>query len=255
MSEAPVISGGMDQRIGALVVELTTAKNIPDWLNATYRLAADADSHVNVYLREIDTGSPTLLNVKRDLQDELDIARENEPDEGAEDHEHWVDYVEEHEYQLEHVVEMWGARVGYKVFVEKWDEMYGEWCNIVGAMSMMVEGGMVSVFDTRRTVRQDVNLPVDPATRDMMLVVMGVRDIGQEDVTRRVAVARGVGELDRRMFAAASKFSAVFAEIFGDLSVYRDNYYQHLSLKRAEDKGRLEEVLKEREMRYGGSEY
>jgi len=254
MNEPPTISDGMNQRIGALVVELTTAKNVPDRLHAIDKLAADADSHVNVYLREVGGESPSVEKIRRELTDKLEIARANEPDEGGENYEHWETYVEEHEDMLERVGELWGDRVGYRVFVEKWDEMYGEWGIIVSAISMMAEGGQAHVFDTRRAVRRHVELPCEPAMRDLMLRVMGLHDFGQEVVLCSTAIMRGIGELDRRMFAAAGKFSAIFAEIFGDLAVYRDNYYQYLALHRADEKGRLDAALQEQEMRHGGSE-
>jgi hypothetical protein len=255
MTESPVISEGMNQRIGALVVEMTTAKNIPERMQAIDKLAADADSHVNTYLREIGGGAPSIEKVRMELQGKLDVAKANRPEEGSEELEYWTEYVDTIEHQLDHIVEMWGSRVGYRAFVDKWDLMYAEWSNLIAAMSMAVEGGQAQVFDVRRKMKRDVVVSCEPVMRDLMMQSMGVKDFGQEVITSHLEIMRGIGELDRRMFVASGKFSAVFAEIFGDLSVYRDNYLQHLSLHRADEKGKLEELIQQRETMRGGSEY
>jgi hypothetical protein len=266
MRESPVISEGMNQRIGALVVEMTTAKNIPERLHAIDKLAADADSHVNTYLREIGGDAPSIEKVRMEIQDKLDVAKANKPEERSEELEFWTEYVNDLENQLANIVDIWGSRVGYRAFVEKWDNMYSEWGNIIAAISMIVEGGQAQVFDVRRKMKRDVMLPVygvppdlrlgQEKTRDLMIRAMGLRDFGQEVITSNIEILRGVGELDRLMFVAAGKFSAVFSEIFGDLSVYQENYLQHLALHRADEKGKLEEVLQQREMmRGGGSDY
>lgn len=254
MTESPVISEGMNQRIGALVVEMTTAKNIPERMQAIDKLAADADSHVNTYLREIGGESPSIEKVRMELQGKLDVAKANRPEEGSEELEYWTEYVDTIENQLNHIVEMWGSRVGYRAFVDKWDLMYAEWSNLIAAISMTVEGGQAQVFDVRRKMKRDVVVSCEPVMRDLMMRAMGVRDFGQEVITSHIEIMRGVGELDRRMFVASGKFSAVFAEIFGDLSVYQENYLKYLALHRADEKGKLEEVLREREMLRGGSE-
>ena len=255
MTESPVISEGMNQRIGALVVEMTTAKNIPERMQAIDKLAADADSHVNTYLREIGGESPSIEKVRMELQGKLDVAKANRPEEGSEELEYWTEYVEDIENQLDHIVEIWGSRVGYRAFVDKWDLMYAEWGNIINTISQIIEGGQAQAFDVRRKPRRDVAVPCEPAIREMMLRAMGIRDFGQEVITSNIEILRGLGELDRRMFMASGKFSAVFAEIFGDLSVYQENYLQYLALHRADEKGKLEEVLQQREMMHGGSEY
>jgi len=263
MNEAPVISDGMNQRIGALVVDLTTAKNIPEWMHATSKLAAAANSHVRVYMQEIGNESPSIEKIRTDLQDKLDAAQATKPEAGTEDMEMWTQYVTDIQSQQENIVDLWGSRVAYREFVTKWNSMYVEWGNIIGAMSMLTEGGMAHVFDPRRKPERYVMLPVDPPApmsgdketmRELMMQAMGLRDYGQEVITSNIEIVRGISVLDRRMFAAASDFDAIFAEIFGDLTVYRDNYLQYLSLHRADEKGRLEEMLREREMRDGGIE-
>ncbi len=255
MTESPVISEGMNQRIGALVVELTTAKNIPERMHAIDKLAADADSHVNTYLREIGGEAPSIEKVRMEIQGKLDVAKANRPEEGSEEMEYWTEYVDTIEHQLDNILDIWGSRVGYRAFVDKWDLMYAEWSNLIAAMSMIVEGGQAQVFDTRKHPKRDVGMPCEPDIRKLMMRSMGIRDFGQEVITSHIEIMRGVGELDRRMFMAAGKFSAVFAEIFGDLSVYQENYLQHLALHRADEKGKLEEVLQQRELMHGGSEY
>ena len=265
ISEAPIISDGMNQRIGALVVDLTTAKTMPEWLHASSLLAAAANSHVLVYMREIGNESPSIEKIRIDLQDKISAAQSTKPEAGTEDMEMWTQYVKDIQQQQDNVVDLWGSRVAYREFVTRWDSMYEEWENIIGAMSMMIEGEMAQVFNTRRKPKRHVFLPVDPPApnpifgigtmRDMMMQAMGLHDYGQEVVTSNIEIMRGIGVLDRRMFAAASDFDAIFAEIFGDLTVYRDNYLQYLSLHRADEKGRLEEALREQEMRGGGSEY
>jgi hypothetical protein len=256
MKESPVISEGMNQRIGALVVEMTTAKNIPERMHAIDKLAADADSHVNTYLREIGGDAPSIEKVRREIQDKLAVAKANRPEERTEELEFWTEYVDDLENQLDHIVDIWGSRVGYRAFVERWDAMYLEWGNILNTISQMLEGGMAQVFDVRRKTKRDVEVPCEPAIRKLMLQVMGSRDFGQEVITSNIEIMRGLGELDRRMFMAAGKFSAIFAEIFGDLSVYQENYLKYLALHRADEKGKLEEVLQQREMmRGGGSDY
>ncbi len=168
----------------------------------------------------------------------------------------WNDYVSTTEHQLEHVTDVWGDRVTYRAFVERWDRKYAEWLNITAAMSAMTEGGMAQVFDVRRKPRQRVMLPsAISARRDLMIQVTGLRDFGQEVITSHTEILTGIDELDSRMVSAAGKFSAIFAEIFGDLEVYRDNYLQYIALQKAEEKGRLEEYLREKEMRSGGSDY
>ena len=256
MTEAPVISEGMNQRIGALVVELTTAKNIPERMHAIDKLAADADSHVNTYLREMGGDSPSIEKVRMEIQGKLDVAKANRPEEGSEELEYWTEYVDTLEHQLNHIVDIWGSRIGYRAFVDKWDLMYAEWGNLIAAMSMIVEGGQAQVFNAIRKPKRDVEMSYEPAMRNLMIRAMGIRDFGQEVITSHIEIMRGMGELDRRMFMAAGKFSAVFAEIFGDLSVYQENYLKYLALHRADEKGKLEEVLQQREMmRGGGSDY
>ena len=254
MQEAPVVSEGANQRITFLVTRMTTAASIPEWLHAVYILAADADSNVNTHLREIGGEAPSIEKVRMDLQGKLDVAKANRPEEGSEELEYWTDYVDTIEHQLGHIVEIWGSRVGYRAFVDKWDIMYAELVNIVNTTSQIIEGEMAQVFDARRKKKRDVTVPCEPAMRDLMMQVMGIRDFGQENITSHIEITRGMGELARRMFMAAGKFPAVFAEIFADYTVYRDNFFQGLALHRADEKGKLEEVLREREMLRGGSE-
>lgn len=251
MNDAPVISEGMNQRIGALVVAMTTAKTIPERLFAIDMLAADADSHVNTYLREIGGDSPTIENIRLDIQNKLSIALSEKPEEGSEDMEYWADYVKTLEHQRDHIVEAWGDRVGYQMFVEKWDSMYREWGNLVDAMSLLIEGGMAQVFDTRRKSQRAVTLPMDPNVRLLIMRPAGVPDFGQGILNSHADIRRAIGDLDRRIFMAAGKFSAVFAEIFGDLTVYRDNFLQYLALHRADEKGKLDEALHDMAMRKG----
>jgi len=195
------------------IVELTTAKNIPERLGATAKLVADADSYVNMCLREIGDESPSIEKTRLEIQGKLAVAQASKPEDGTEEMDHWKEYVQTLEHQREHVVDMGGTRVGYRALVEKWDEMYVEWSNIVAAMAMMVEGGGAQVFSVNRMPKRDVVLSSDPATRGLMIQAMGVPDFEQEVITSHVEIMRGIGELDRRMFVAAGKFSAVFAEI------------------------------------------
>jgi len=256
MREAPTISEGMNQRITYLVTSLSTAKTIKERMHATDLLAADADSHVNTYLREIGGDNPSIEKVRREIQDKLDVAKANRPEERSEELEFWTEYVEDLEHQLDHIVDIWSSRIVYRAFVEKWDTMYSEWGNVVYAISTMVEGGQAQVFDMRRRAKRDVQVSCEPVRRDLILRAMGVRDFGQEVITSNIEIMRGIGELDHRLFMAAGKFPAVFAEIFADFTVYRDNFFHGLALHQAEEKGKLEEVLREREMmRGGGSEY
>lgn len=265
MNDPIVISTGMNQRIGALVVEFTHAKNRSERLNALDKLAADADSHVEVYLREIGDESPSIQNLRIDLQNKLAAALATKPEEEGEDMDLWNDYIRTTEHQLEHVVDLWGDRVTYRAFVERWDRLNTEWLNITGAMSAMTEGGMAQVFDARRKPRQRVMLPsasVSPnpiseqmTRRDLMIQVMGIRDFGQDVITSSIEIMTGIDELDIRMISVAGKFSAIFADIFGDMDVYAKNYFQYIALKKAEEKGRLEEYLRDQEMRGGGSDY
>lgn len=254
MNEAPVISTGMNQRIGALVVAYTTAKNRSERLHALDELAADAASHVEVYLREIGDESPSIHKLRIDMQNKLDAAQATKPEEESEDMDLWTAYVSDIEHQLAHVVDLWGDRVTYRVFVERWDRMYDEWCNITGAISAMTEGGMAQVFDARRKPRQRVMMPpAISARRDLMVKVMGIRDFGQAVITSNIEIITGIDELDVRMVSTAGKFSAIFAEIFGDLDVYANDYLKFLALQKADEKGRLDEYLREQEMRGGGS--
>ena len=149
----------MQQRIGALVVAYTTAKTIPERLYALDTLVADAHSHVEVYLREIGDDSPTIQNIRLDLQNKIAAAQATKPDAEGEDMDLWKDYMTTTKRQLEKVVDMWGNRIAYRAFVERWDLMYAEWTNITAAMSAMTGGGMAQVFDVRRKPRQSVMLP------------------------------------------------------------------------------------------------
>jgi hypothetical protein len=260
MNDPIVISTGMNQRIGALVVEFTHAKNRSERLNALDKLAADADSHVEVYLREIGDESPSIQNLRIDLQNKLAATQATKPEEEGEDMDLWNDYMRTTEHQLEHVADLWGDRVTYRAFVERWDRLNTEWLSITGAMSAMTEGGMAQVFDARRKPRQDVKLPPagfsssQATRRDLMVQVMGLRDFGQENITSNIEIVTGIDELDIRMISVAGKFSAIFAEIFGDLDVYAKNYFQYIALKKAEEKGRLEEYLRDQEIRGGAGE-
>ena len=257
----PALSTGYNQQIGALVVSLLQAKNIPERLHATDMLAAAADSHVLVYLTDYSPEAPTIENYREDLRQKLIAAQATKPDDGdgEEAIQMWTAYVAEAEYNLTHAAEQYQSSLAQRAFVEQWNLMYANWCDLTTAMSLLVEGETAQVFHAHRKPKRAVMLPaplaLDPygqaRTRYMLLQAMGVPDHGQEVIGSHTEIMRGISALDRMILAAAGKFFAIFKELFGDLEVYRDSYYQFLALKKAEEKGRLDEALREKEMREG----
>jgi len=265
MYDPPALSTGYNQQVASQVVNLLQAKTIHDRLHATDALAATANSHVLVHLTETSTAAPTLEKYKADLRDKLIAAQATKPEDDADEEamQMWKTYVTEAEYRLTHADEQHQSSIAQRAFVARWNAMYLEWGDLVGAMATMIEGEAVQVFHARRKPKPAVYLPVPaPApdlfrqaiTRDMLMQAMGLPDHGQEVVISHTEIMRGIAALDRSIFAAAGQFPALFKEIFGDLEVYRDSYFQFLSLKKAEEQGRLDEALREKEMREGKSD-